>query len=102
MMKLTKRLQTRVEDTCGVVIDVEHPVSVEAVGGQKPLVFEGSCQPGDEGLMLGAPGRQGTDPHGHQRLAAVLAGEKPLPAAGTRVVRAADEAVMVGEGVPHD
>jgi hypothetical protein len=102
MMKLTNRLQTRVEDTCRVVIGVEHPVPVEAVGGQEPLIFEGSCQPGDEGLLLGALGRQGADPHGQQRLAAVLAAEKPLPAAGTRVVREADASAMASVGVGHD
>jgi hypothetical protein len=102
MMKLTKRLQTRVEDPCQAVIDDEHPVSVEAVGDQKPRVFKGSCQPGDEGLMLGAPGRQGTDSHGHQRLTPILACEKPLPAAGTRVVRAADESARAGAGAGHD
>jgi hypothetical protein len=102
MMKLTSQFQKLlVEDTCQEVLDVEHPVPVEAVGGQKPLVFAGSCEPGDEGLTIGAPGRQGTDPHGHQRLAPVSAGEKPLPAAVTRVVREGDKAVMVGEGVGH-
>jgi hypothetical protein len=101
-MKLTNRLQTRVEDTCRVVIDVEHPVPVEAVGGQEHRGFEGSGQPGDEGLILGAPGRQGTDPHGHQRVAAVLEGEKRLPAAVMRVVREADASAMAGEEVPHD
>jgi hypothetical protein len=101
-MKLTSQFHKLLEDTCQEVLDDEHPVSVEAVGGQEPLVFEGSSQPGDEGLLLGTPGRQGTDPHGHTCFAAVLAGEKPLPAAVTRVVRAGDEAVLVGEGVGHD
>jgi hypothetical protein len=102
MMKLTSRLQTLIEDTCRVVIDVEHPVPVEAVGGQKPLVFEGSCEPGDEGQIPGAPCRQRTNPHRTKRFPAVSEGEKPLPAAGTRVVCEADASAMAGEGVGHD
>ena len=100
-MKLTKRLQTRVEDPCRAVIDDEHPGTVEAVAGQKPLIFEDSCERGNEGLMLGTPGRQGTGPHGHQCVAAVLAGEKPLHEAAMRVMREADASAMAGEGVPH-
>jgi hypothetical protein len=101
-MKLTNRLQTRVEDTCRAVIDDAHPGTVEAVGCQEHRGFEGSCQPGDAGLLLGAPGRQGADPHGHQRVAAVLAGEKPLHEAAMRVVCEADAPAMASEGVPHD
>jgi hypothetical protein len=83
------------------VLDDEHPVPVDAVGGREHRGFEGSGAPGNEGLLLGTPCSQGTDPHGHQRLATVLEGENPLPAAGTIVVRAADESAMTGEGVGH-
>jgi hypothetical protein len=78
------------------------PVTVEAVGSREHRGFEGSCGPGDEGLILGAPCRRGTDPHGHTRFAIVLACEKPLPDAVTRVVRDADASAMAGEGVGHD
>jgi hypothetical protein len=101
MMMFAAQFQKHLEDTCQEVLDDEHPVPVETVGGQEPLVFEGSSQPGDEGLLLGTPRRQGSDPHGHTRFAAVLAGKKPLPAAGTIVVRAADASAMAGEGVGH-
>jgi hypothetical protein len=102
MMKLTSQFQKLLEDTCQEVLDDDHPVPADAVGGQEHWGFEGSCEPGAEGLLLGVPGRQGTDPHGHQWFAAVLAGEKPLPAAVTRVVRETDASAMAGKGVPHD
>jgi hypothetical protein len=101
-MQLIERFRKRVEDNCREVIDGAHPRSVEAVGGLKDLGFEICCEPRDKGLIIGAPGRQGTDPHSHTRSAAVWAGEKPLPAAGTIVVRAAEESAMAGEGVAHD
>jgi hypothetical protein len=101
-MKFTARLHKHVEHTCRAVIDDEHPGTVEAVGGQKHPGFEVACEPGDEGLLLGAPGRQGADPHGHRRLAAVLAGEKPLYEAAMRVVRETDASAMAGEGAGHD
>jgi hypothetical protein len=100
-MKLTNRLQILVEDTCRAVIDDEHPGTVEAVGGQENRVFEVACEPGDEGLILGAPGREGADPHGHQSLAAVLEVENPLHEAAMKVVRGADASAMAGNGVPH-
>jgi hypothetical protein len=101
-MERIERLRTRAEGNGRAVIGSAKPPSVDAVGGQKPRVFAGSCEPGDEGLILGAPGRQGADPHGHQRVAAVLEVEDPLPEAVTRAVRDANEAVMVGKGVAHD
>jgi hypothetical protein len=100
-MERTGQLQKLVENTCREVLDEDHLVTVETVGGQEPLVFEGSSQPGNEGLLLGTPGRHGTDLHGHTRSAAVLACEKPLPAAVTTVVCDANEAAMTGEGVGH-
>jgi hypothetical protein len=99
-MELIERLRKPVEDNGREAIDGAHPQSV--VGGQKHRGFDVSCEPGDEGLMLGAPGRQGADPHGHQRIAAVLAGEKPFPAAVTRAVRDADASAMAGAGAGHD
>jgi hypothetical protein len=100
-MKFSAPCQKILEDICQPVLDDEHPVPADAVGSQEHRGFEGSCEPGDEGLSLGEPGRQGTDLHGHQRLTAVLAGEQPLPAAGTIVLRAADASAMTGEGVGH-
>jgi hypothetical protein len=90
------------EDTGRAVDNDDHPRSVEAIGGQEPRDFEVCCEPGDEGLILGAPGRQGTDPPGHTRFAAVLACKKPLPAAVTRVVREAGASAMARDGVGHD
>jgi hypothetical protein len=101
-MKLTARPQNLVGDHCRPVLADDDPVPAQAVGGQETLVFDVSSQPGDEGLLLGAPGQPWTDPHGHQPFAAVLAGEKPLPESVTTVVRAADESAMAGEGVGHD
>jgi hypothetical protein len=101
-MKFTARLQKHIDHSCREVIDDEHPGTVEAVGGRANRGFDVSCEPGDEGLLLGAPGRQGTDPHGHTRVAAISEGEKRLPDAGTRVVREANASAMAGEGVPHD
>jgi hypothetical protein len=100
-MKLIARLQKHVDQNCREVIDDEHPVPVDAVGGQEGRGFDGSCKPGDEGLISRAPGRQGIDPHGHQRFAAVLAGVNPLQAAVTRVVPDADESAMASEGGGH-
>jgi hypothetical protein len=90
-----------VEGTCRAIIDSGHPLSAEAAGGQEHLVFEVDGQPGDEGLSIGAPGRPWTDPHGHKPFAAVLEGEQPHQEPVTRVVRAADESAMTGEGVGH-
>jgi hypothetical protein len=101
-MDLSARLPKLVEDTCRAVIDDGHDLTVEAIHDPEKRVLAVSSQPGDEGLLLGAPGRPGADPHGHTRVAAVLAGEKPPPAAVTRVVRDADASAMAGEGVPHD
>jgi hypothetical protein len=100
-MERIARLHQLVEDNGQAVIADGHPLTVDAIGGAEHLLFEVSSRPGNEGLMLGAPGRQGTDPHGHTHVAAVLADEKPLPATVTIVVRAADESAMAGEGVGH-
>jgi hypothetical protein len=102
VMKITERLKKLVTETCAAVIDDNHPLNVEAVGGQEHLVFQGSCAPGDEGLISGAPGRPWTEPHGHTRFAAVLDVEKPHQEAVTRGVHEADESAMTGEGVGHD
>jgi hypothetical protein len=89
-----------VECTCRAIIDRGHPLSVEAAGGEEHLVFEVDGEPDDEGLILAWPCHQGTAPHGHTRLTAVLACEKPF-AAVMRVVRDADESAMAGEGGGH-
>ena len=94
---------TRVmECHCREVIDHDHPLSVEAVGGQDHLDFEVDGEPSDEGLITGAPGRPWTDPDGHTSVATGLKGEKPLQEAVTRRVLAADGSAMAGVGVPHD
>jgi len=100
-MERMARLHTPVEDHGRAVIDDGHPFTVDASHGAEKRVRAVSCEPGDEGLLLGAPGRQGADPDGHRRVAAVLAGEKRLPAAITRAVRAADASAVAGEGVGH-
>jgi hypothetical protein len=100
-MERTGQRQKRVEDTHREVLDDDYPATVDAVGGQEGLGFDDSCKPGDEGLISRAPCHQRTDPHGHQRFAAVLEGEKPFPEAGTIVVHDADESAMAGEGGGH-
>ena len=101
-MDLSARLPTLVEDTCRSVIDGGHDLTVEAIHGPERRVLAVSSHPVDEGLIIRAPGRQGADPHGHQRVVAVLAGEKPLHAAGTRVVHEVNGSVIADEVVPHD
>jgi hypothetical protein len=101
-MHLSARLPKLVKDHGRAIIDGGHDLTVEAIHGPERRVLAVSSHPGDEGLILGAPGRQGTDPHGHQRVVAVLAGEKPLHAAGTRVVHEVNGSVMADEVVPHD
>src|SRR5882672_10637825 len=102
MDPLIDRLTRVVECNCREVIDNDHAVPVEAVGSQENLVCEVDCEPGDEGLIIGAPCRSWTDPHGHQRVDAVWTCEQPRQEAVTRVVLAADGSAMAGEGVPHD
>jgi hypothetical protein len=100
-MKLIDRLTRVVECNGWEVIDKDHPVPVEVVGSQETLVFEVDCQPGDEGLILGGPCRQGTEPSGHKPFAAVLEGEQPHQEAVTRVGLAADESAMASMGGGH-
>jgi hypothetical protein len=100
-MERIERLRTRAEGNGRAVISGAKPPSVEAVGGQANRGFEGSSQPGDEGLLLWAPCRQGGDPDGHQCLAAVLEVETPLHEAAMRVMREANASARAGEGVPH-
>ena len=94
------RLHQLVEDHGQAVIADGHPLTVDAIGGAEHLLFEVSSHPGHEGLLLGTPCHQGADPHGHQRLTAVLACEKPF-AAVMRVVRDADESAMASTGGGH-
>jgi hypothetical protein len=102
MMGTMERLQAVVAFHCRQVMDEDHPLHVEAVGGQENLVFEIHCAPADAGLIIGAPCRPWTNPHGNQCFAAVLEVETPLQAAVTRVVLDASESAMAGEGVGHD
>jgi predicted RNA-binding protein YlqC (UPF0109 family) len=46
-----------VECNCREVIDPDHEVTVESVGGAENLLFEISCLPDDVGLIIGANGR---------------------------------------------
>jgi hypothetical protein len=100
-MELSEQLTQLVECTCREVINDAHPVPVEALGGQENLVSEVSCEPSDEGLSIGAPGRPWTHPHGHTCVAAVLEFEKPLQEPVTPVVLAADESAMASTGGGH-
>jgi hypothetical protein len=101
-MGTMERLQAVVAFHCRQVMDEDHPLHVEAVGGQEHVVFDVHGAPEDVGLSIGAPCRHGTDPHGTPQVAAVLEFKKPLPAAVTGVVLAADESTRAGEGVQHD
>jgi len=101
-MQRTARLHRVMDDHGRPVLDDAHPTTAEAVGGQEPRGFESSHAPGDEGLLLVAPCRPWTDPHGHQPFTAALAGEKPLLESVTTVVRVADASAMAGEGVRCD
>jgi hypothetical protein len=96
-----ERLKRVMECHCREVIDHDHPLSVEVVGSPENLVFEVDCQPGDEGLSIGAPCRQGTEPYGHKPVPAVLEGEKPLQKPVTPVGLAADGSAMASEGGVH-
>ena len=101
-MERMARLHTPVENHGQAVIDDGPPFTVEAIHGAETRVLAVSYEPDDESLLLGAPGRQWTDPHGLMRLAAVLEVEKRLLAAVTRAVPEADASAMAGEGVEHD
>jgi hypothetical protein len=54
-----------------------------------------------EGVNIGAPGSQRTDPHGHPRVAAVWEGETPLHAAVTRAAFAAAAPALADTGGGH-
>jgi hypothetical protein len=101
-MERIAKLHQPVEDNRQAVIAYGHPFTVDVIRGPEHLLFEVASESCGEGLSLGAPCRQGTGSHGHTCFAAVLAGEKSLLAAGTIVMRVADESAMAGEGMPHD
>ena len=101
-MERMAKLHTPVEDHGQAVIDDGHPCTVDASHGAEKRVRAVSSQAGDEGLLLGAPCRQGGDPHGHQWFAAVLEVEKPLHEAAMRVGPEADASAIAGERAPHD
>jgi predicted RNA-binding protein YlqC (UPF0109 family) len=46
-----------VEFTCREVIDPDHEVTVESIGGAENLLFEITCLPDDVGLIIGRNGR---------------------------------------------
>jgi uncharacterized protein len=57
MDELIQRLKKVVEFNCQEVIDPDHTVSVECVGGAENLLFEISCAQEDVGLIIGRQGR---------------------------------------------
>ena len=100
-MECLARLHQPAENNCQAVIADRHPLTVEAIHGAEKRLPVVSSQPGHEGLLLGTPCSQETDPHSHQRLTAVLEGEKLFPEAGTIVVHEAHESAIAGEGGGH-
>jgi predicted RNA-binding protein YlqC (UPF0109 family) len=52
-----ERLRCLVEANCRAIVDDEHPIHVEAIGGAENLLFEVQCDPGDVGLLIGRNGR---------------------------------------------
>jgi|Tabmets5t2r1_1033131.scaffolds.fasta_scaffold267561_1 hypothetical protein len=54
-MELIARLHTPDEDHGQAIIAHGQPLTVDAIGGAEHLLFEVSCEPGDEGLTVGAP-----------------------------------------------
>ena len=57
MEALIARLKHVVEFNCGEVIDPDHTVTVECIGGAENLLFEISCIQADVGLIIGRNGR---------------------------------------------
>ena len=51
------RLTHLVEANCRAVIDDDHPLAVQAVGGQENIVFEVHCAAEDVGLIIGRNGK---------------------------------------------
>ena len=100
-MDLTERVRQWVQSTCQQVIDDDHPLQVDTVGGQEHRVFEGHCLPEDIGLRIGAPCSHGTDRHGTTHVATVFGLEKPHPEAVTGVGLAAAMSATAGEGGEH-
>lgn len=57
MDALIARLTRVVEFNCQEVIDENHSVTVECIGGAENLLFEISCDQSDVGLVIGRNGR---------------------------------------------
>jgi hypothetical protein len=98
---LIDRRQHLVETTCLAMIDDGHQRDVSTVVAKEHVVIEVYRQAGDEGLIISAPCRPWTDPHGHQRFAAVMAWEQPRQEAVTKIVLEADGSAMAREEVGH-
>jgi predicted RNA-binding protein YlqC (UPF0109 family) len=56
-MDLIERLKQLVAENCQAVIDDDHDLAVQAVGGEENVVFEIFCEPGDVGLIIGRNGK---------------------------------------------
>jgi predicted RNA-binding protein YlqC (UPF0109 family) len=56
-MERIDRVKRVVELNCGEVIDPDHDVRVDAVGGQENVLFEVHCEPGDVSLIIGRNGK---------------------------------------------
>ncbi len=57
METLIERLKQVVEFNCQQVMDEDHVVTVECVGGSENLLFEIFCDKSDVGLIIGKNGR---------------------------------------------
>lgn len=56
MDQLIERLRTLVETNCREILDEDHLLCVDAVGGSENVVFEVHCDKADIGLIIGKNG----------------------------------------------
>ena len=56
-MEMKERLKNIVIDTCMAIIDENHDVNVNVIGGQENILFEIHCKQEDVGLVIGRNGR---------------------------------------------
>lgn len=52
-----KRLKGLVEVACRSMIDDDHPLNVEVIGGAENILLEIRCDKSDVGLLIGRNGR---------------------------------------------
>jgi len=57
MDHLVERLKKLVLENCQAVIDENHPLTVESVGGSENIIFEVHCDKDDVGLVIGRNGK---------------------------------------------